>query len=156
MVPAPAKRVMSLKEPRLKMSKSHADPRSRIQLDDSPEQVAEKIKLALTDSKRGVSYDPVGRPGVSNLLDIMSYFSAPGTASSDLAKKYNALSMRALKEEVTASITTSLCGIQERYQRLLKGGDDHYIEDIALEGSRTARAKAAITVAKVKQSIGLI
>ena len=144
-----------MKEPHLKMSKSHADPRSRIHLDDSPKQVAEKIKLALTDSQPGVSYDPVGRPGVSNLLDIMSYLSAPGTSSLDLAEKYNAVSMRAFKDEVIACITTSLCDIQVRYERLLEGGDDHYIEDIALEGSRAARAMAAVTIAKVKQSIGL-
>ncbi len=155
-MPAPAKKVMSLKEPHLKMSKSHPDPRSRIQLDDSPEQVAMKIRLALTDSMGGISYDPVVRPGVSNLLDIMSYLSPQKTSPSELALSYSNLSMHAFKNEITASIITSLCDIQARYHRLIKDGDNHYLEDIALKGSQNARAKAATTIAKVKQSIGLI
>ncbi|KAI9661668.1 MAG: Tryptophan--tRNA ligase, mitochondrial [Bathelium mastoideum] len=68
---SPAKRVMSLTEPHLKMSKSHANPKSRILITDGCEEIEKKIKGALTDSVSGISYDLVERPGVSNLLDIM-------------------------------------------------------------------------------------
>ena len=138
------------------MSKSHGDPRSRIQLNDHPEKIAEKIRLALTDSIAGVSYDPVVRPGVANLLDIMSYVSPQGRSSSELAKAYSVLSMRAFKDEVTASITASLCGIRERYNRLIKDDDDHYLEDIAHEGAKKARTRAAYTMTGVRQSLGLV
>ena len=152
---APAKKVMSLKEPHLKMSKSHADPRSRIQLNDSAEQVAEKIKSALTDSVRDISYDPENRPGVSNLLDIMSFLSPKGTLSSEFAQLYKNLSIRAFKDEVARSITGSLNDIQERYHNLLKSDNSKYLEDVAMEGSRKARARAAITLAQVRHSMGL-
>ena len=147
---------MSLKEPQLKMSKSHRDPRSRIQLDDRPEEIAKKIRLALTDSVGGVSYDPEARPGVSNLLDILSYLSPQGGSPSELAKAYSALTMRALKDEVIASVSASLCGIREKYNRLIKDEDDHYLEDIAREGAQKARKRAANTIINVRQSLGLV
>ena len=68
MAAAPARRIMSLKEPLLKMSKSHADPRSRILVNDDHQTISEKLRFALTDSMARISYDPINRPGVSNLL----------------------------------------------------------------------------------------
>lgn len=136
------------------MSKSHPDPASRIQLDDDPEQIAKKISFALTDSIEGVSYDPVARPGVSNLLDIMSYLHPEGKLPSELAEAYSGFSMRALKDEVTTSITTSLIDIQQNYNHLIKDDDSHYLEDIAREGSRKAQTKATDTTASVRKSLG--
>ncbi|RQM06458.1 hypothetical protein DH86_00002299, partial [Scytalidium sp. 3C] len=71
---APAKRVMSLQDPQQKMSKSHADVRSRILITDTPEDIHRKIMAALTDSTNSVSYEPETRPGVANLLHLLSYF----------------------------------------------------------------------------------
>ena len=147
---------MSLTEPHLKMSKSHADPRSRIQLDDEPEEIAEKIRFALTDSVAGVSYDPVARPGVSNLLDIMSHFDTQNRSPSELAEMKNPLSMRTFKNEVTASITASLAGIRERYHRLINDDDSHYLEDIAKAGFQKASARAAETLSNVRRLRGYI
>ena len=138
------------------MSKSHSDPRSRIQLNDSSEEIASKIRLALTDSVAGVSYDPEARPGVSNLLDIMSYISPQGESPSQLAEKYSTLNMRAFKNEVTAYISASLHGIRKNYLRLIDSDDDHYLEDVAHEGSRKARVRAESTIKTVKQSLGLV
>lgn len=53
------------------MSKSAADSRSRILLSDSRDEIASKIRKAVTDSEGHISYDPAGRPGVSNLLRIL-------------------------------------------------------------------------------------
>ena len=146
---------MSLKEPHLKMSKSHADPRSRIQLNDQPEEIAAKVRLALTDSVTGVSYDPTTRPGVSNLLDIMSYLDVQGRAPVQLAQSYSSLSMRAFKEEVTASITGALVGIRARYNRFIEEDNAYYLEDVAKEGARKARERAKSTMANVRKSVGL-
>ena len=147
---------MSLTEPHLKMSKSHADSRSRIHLDDKPEDIAEKIKLALTDSTSGVSYDPMARPGVSNLLDIMSHLDSLKRTPSELAAMYEALSMRAFKDQVTASITASLAGIRERYYRLIHHDDSHYLEDIAKAGFQKASIRAAETLKTVRHLRGYI
>jgi len=152
---APAKRVMSLKEPQTKMSKSHSDPRSRIHINDSREEVATKIRLALTDSTTGISFDPVERPGVSNLLTLMSYLDGRGRSVNDLVRDNADLSMRAFKDNVTEAIVHGLAGIRARYERLIAADDDHYIEDVAHAGSIEARKRAENMMVTVRQVIGL-
>lgn len=146
---------MSLKDPRLKMSKSHEDARSRIHINDQPECIATKIRLALTDSVAGVSYDLVNRPGVSNLLAIMSYLDGQGRLVEELAQTCSAMTMRRFKDEATAMITEALAGIRGRYDRLLAADDAHYLEDIAIEGSKNARKQAKKTITVVRKVVGL-
>ena len=64
---------MSLSDPKSKMSKSDPYQLSRIMLTDAPETIALKLRKAATDSIAGVSYDPVTRPGVSNLIEIYAH-----------------------------------------------------------------------------------
>ncbi|CAL1548475.1 unnamed protein product, partial [Lymnaea stagnalis] len=52
------------------MSKSEASDKSRINLTDTPEQIREKVKKSVTDLTSEVTYDPVNRPGVSNLIGM--------------------------------------------------------------------------------------
>ncbi len=66
-------RVMSLKNPEKKMSKS--DPQSCLFIDDSPEEIMAKIARATTDSGSEVSYDTEKKPGLSNLIDIYAALS---------------------------------------------------------------------------------
>jgi len=61
---------MSLRDGNVKMSKSHASDASRINLSDSPDTIAAKIRKAKTDSISSISYEPKTRPDVSNLLYI--------------------------------------------------------------------------------------
>ena len=145
---------MSLKEPRLKMSKSHEDYRSRIQVNDGPEIIGEKIRLALTDSITGVTYDPKNRPGVSNLLAIMSYLDEQGRTVEEFAQACNSMNMRQFKATVTSAISESLASTRDKYNRIIKNETD-YLDDIAIEGSNKARRKADKTMAAVRQVIGL-
>lgn len=68
----PSSRIKSLRDPIKKMSKSDSDEKSRITMIDSPEQLLEKCKKAMTDFTSAVTYDPIERPGVANLLTIHS------------------------------------------------------------------------------------
>ncbi|KAJ3038416.1 hypothetical protein HK097_003182, partial [Rhizophlyctis rosea] len=70
-----AKRIMSLRHPTNKMSKSDPSDATRINLSDTPDQIRSKIRKATTDTTLGISYDPDMRPGVANLLRIHSAFS---------------------------------------------------------------------------------
>ena len=63
-------KIRSLREPRVKMSKSDPMARSRLELCDPPEVIRENIKKAKTDFTSEITYDPVNRPGVSNLIEI--------------------------------------------------------------------------------------
>ena len=69
-VPPVAARVMDLQNPANKMSKSVESPQGTVLVLDPPEVVAKKVKSAVTDSGTDVRYDPGGKPGVSNLLEI--------------------------------------------------------------------------------------
>lgn len=57
-----------------KMSKSHTDPKSRLDILDEPDVLLEKIKKAMTDFTSEVTYEPEKRPGVTNLINIHSLF----------------------------------------------------------------------------------
>jgi len=64
------KRIRSLRAPDVKMSKSALDARSRIELFDSADDILEKIRKSVTDSTPTLTYDPILRPGIANLLEL--------------------------------------------------------------------------------------
>ncbi|EEP78326.1 tryptophanyl-tRNA synthetase [Uncinocarpus reesii 1704] len=156
-VEAPAKRIMSLKSPDQKMSKSHTDPNSRILLTDDPETIHKKIKVALTDSEPGISYDPDNRPGVSNLLDILSNFDDTSRLSpAELAQEHKDLSLKSLKEHVAQKVAGHLAPVRERYAELMadeRGRE--YLDCVAREGADKAGRNAEKTMKQVKAAIGL-
>jgi len=152
---AAAKRVMSLKEPNLKMSKSHEDPRSRIMLTDTPEEVQKKIRLALTDSIPGVSYDPFTRPGVANLLNIMSHLDEKGRTCEEITRDVHLMDMREFKEMVADRIVKSLSGIRSTYERTMAADGGRYLEDVARTGARKAKENAEETMSLIREATGL-
>ena len=69
-------RVMSLQEPTRKMSKS--DPEETyIAMLDAPDVIRRKIRRAVTDSENRIAYEPESRPGVANLMSILSRAERP-------------------------------------------------------------------------------
>jgi tryptophanyl-tRNA synthetase len=71
-----SKRIRSLADPTLKMSKSHPNEKSRILLNDDEDVIRSKVKVAVTDSiETGITYDPENRPGISNLINLLYYAS---------------------------------------------------------------------------------
>lgn len=144
---------MSLKEPHQKMSKSHTDDRSRILLTDSPEQIRKKIKLALTDSEPSVTYDPVHRPGVSNLLEILCHLQSDNKSCEEVALEHRSTSIRALKELVADTLVNHLSGIRERFFALQDQRD--YVDSVAEAGARAARANADSTMKTIRAAMGL-
>ncbi|KAL1848968.1 Tryptophan--tRNA ligase, mitochondrial [Paecilomyces lecythidis] len=151
---SPARRVMSLKEPNQKMSKSHPDDRSRILLTDSPEDIRKKIKLALTDSEPSISYDPVRRPGVSNLLEILCHMQSKPMSCEEVALEHRSTSIRALKELVADTLVDHLSGIRDRYFSLIQNQSD-YVDSVAEAGAQAARANAESTMKTVRAAMGL-
>ncbi|RAK96419.1 30S ribosomal protein S10, mitochondrial precursor [Aspergillus ibericus CBS 121593] len=149
---SPAKRVMSLKEPTQKMSKSHVDERSRVLLTDSPDQIHKKIKAALTDSDTMITYDPIRRPGVSNLLELLGHFE--GKSCQDLASEYQSTSLRALKENLARQISSHLRPIRDKYLSIM-GDNSCYLDDVSEQGAQAARSNAESTMKQVREVMGL-
>lgn len=134
------------------MSKSHADPRSRILLTDAPNEIHKKVKVALTDSEPLITYDPVRRPGVSNLIEILSHFEdVPCEA---IASEYQDASLRALKEHVAARIAHHLRDIRERYLSIMEDRTG-YLDSVAQQGAEAAQASANLSMQQVRKAMGL-
>ena len=146
---------MSLKEPTVKMSKSHADPRSRILISDSTEEIAMKIRLALTDSLPGITYEPEKRPGIANLLSIMSYLDNQRRSCEELAQLHKDVSMREFKDEVVRTIVRALGGIREQYTHLIKDTQSDHLEYVARNGALSARKVAERTMLTIRRAVGL-
>lgn len=70
----PSQRIKSLRDPTKKMSKSHKDAKSRLDILDEPDVLLEKMKKAITDFTSEVTYEPEARPGVANLINMHSLF----------------------------------------------------------------------------------
>lgn len=143
---------MSLKEPTAKMSKSHADPRSRILLTDSPSDIQKKVKVALTDSEPMITYDPARRPGVSNLIEILSHFEEVPCQA--IASEYKDASLRALKEHVAVRIADHLRDVRERYLSIMEDRTG-YLDAVAQQGAAGAQASANLTMQQVREAMGL-
>lgn len=139
------------------MSKSHTDINSRILLTDSPEVIQKKLKVALTDSIPGISYEPEKRPGVSNLIEILSCVDESNALSPvELAREHGTLSLRALKELVASKLIDRLAPIRERYTELMSDerGKMH-VDNVAREGAEKAAKNAEKTMQRIREAIGL-
>ncbi|KAJ2708331.1 Tryptophan--tRNA ligase, mitochondrial [Coemansia spiralis] len=146
-----SKRIMSLRDPAKKMSKSDPHEQSRITLADSDEQIKAKIQRAPTDSLGTVSFDPVLRPGVSNLVAI--YAALRSTSPLDAAGEMRGLNSSQLKALVTEATVATIAPIRDETSRLLQ--DPAHIEAVLQAGEETARAVAAENWARISQSIGI-
>lgn len=142
---------MSLKEPTVKMSKSHTDERSRILLTDDPATIYKKVKVALTDSEATITYDPVQRPGVSNLIEILSHFEERPCET--IVREYGSASLRTLKEEVAKQIAHHLREIREGYAALV--ANPASLDTIAQRGAQAAQGQTGETMQRVRAAVGL-
>ncbi|KAM0283306.1 hypothetical protein ACHAO9_009770 [Fusarium lateritium] len=150
----PVHRVMSLNDPTSKMSKSHKSEKSRVLVTDSAEDIKAKIGSAKTDSIPGITYDQAERPGISNLLDILSIFDSEGRKGAELAEQYSDISPKQLKDMVTDAVVEGLGGIRDRYLGLLSKGDG-YIDSVEAIGAQKARKSADDTMQIVRDAVGL-
>jgi len=150
---ASAKRIMSLASPTSKMSKSDPNLKSRIIIFEEPKAIQEKIAKAVTDSIPGVTYDPINRPGVTNLLEIMGHMTNRQDFE-QVAKENADLSMREFKAKVCDSIVEGLREVREGYKRVENEGE-RYLEDVERIGAKNAGEMAARTLDRVRRSVGL-
>ncbi|KAJ1731174.1 Tryptophan--tRNA ligase, mitochondrial [Coemansia biformis] len=146
-----SKRIMSLRDPTKKMSKSDPNEQSRITLSDSDAQIKAKVQRAPTDSIAGISFDPDTRPGVSNLVSIYAALNdiGPHAAAHDL----RALNNAQLKSAVTDTVISAVAPIRDETRRLLQ--DQAHVEAVLRAGEETARAVSAENWARIARCIGL-
>lgn len=145
-----APRLMSLDDPNKKMSKSQ--PAGCLFLDDSPEEIRQKIKSSVTDSGKKVKYDIKNKPAISNLLLIYSVLS--GKETKEIEKKYQGTGYAEFKKDLAELIIKTLQPIQEKRLKLMK--NQKQVMKILAEGAKKARPLAQATMEEVRKKVGLI
>lgn len=149
-IPKVGARIMSLQEPTRKMSKSDDNQKATIFMLDEPKKIIKKIKSAVTDSEGVIRYDVKEKPGVSNLLTILS--SITNIPINDLEEKYQGTGYGPFKQDVAEAVVNLLTPIQKRYQDIYSTDQ---LDDILDEGKNKARQVAHITLAKAQKAMGL-
>jgi len=145
-------RVMSLRNPQEKMSKSDPDPNGKILVTDAPDAIRKKIMTAVTDSGREVYYDRDEKPGVSNLLEIASTLSGEGIE--EFAQRYRTQGYGAFKGAVADVVVESLKPLRERVAELLANPSE--IDDALARGREHAHSEAKPFLDSVKRAVGLL
>ncbi len=143
-------RIMSLDDPTKKMSKSAANPASRINLLDDAKTIKQKIGRATTDSERLAKFDPQ-RPGITNLLTI--YEMLTGKSQQDIEAEFADSGYGAVKAAVTEQLVETLVPIQKRYNELMN--DLPTLEAILKQGADEVRPLAEATMRDIKTTVGL-
>jgi len=149
-IPPLGARVMDLQHPERKMSKSSSGPSGMIALDDSPDDIVRKVRRAVTDTAADVVYDPLHRPGVANLLELLSVVT--GDAPSILAARYDGYG--ALKADLAEGLVDFLAPVRERYERFRK--DPGEVAAALRSGADKARAIAGPTLERAQRAVGLL
>ena len=143
-------RVMSLTDPTRKMSKSD-EPASYIAILDKPEDIRRKLRRAVTDSEGEVRYDRESKPGVTNLLDILSAMG--GEDKEALVTRFAGKGYGALKDETADAVIAALTPVREKYDQVL--ADKAYLEGVLRSGAERAAVLAEKTLRKVHKKLGL-
>lgn len=144
-------KIMSLQDPSKKMSKSDPLEKASIYLDDSEAVIRKKIASAVTDSDGIIKYDEVNKPGVSNLLNILSC--CTNKSISDLETEFEGVGYGEFKKAVADAIITLLMPIQEKYEKIL--ADKDYLNKVLDDGAQKASYFARKTLSKVKRKMGV-
>lgn len=163
----PSKRILSLRNPDQKMSKSAPDANSRILVTDTPEVVFAKVRRAVTDSERSITYEPDRRPAMSNLISILAALGGGTirhrltTASEDADPEAVAAALQEvtggagahLKQILAESIVEILRPFQREYAKLTR--EPGYLAHIEAMGREKANARASATINEVRTLLGL-
>jgi len=150
--PSVGARVMDLQSPTAKMSKSADSPQGTLLLLDTPATVTKKIKSAVTDSGTEVHHDPVEKPGVSNLLEILA--AASGRPVPDLEAEFAGSGYGTFKTAVADAVVGLLAPIRERFEELAR--DPAEVDRLLATGAGKAEAIAGDVTGRVRKAVGLL
>lgn len=149
-IPKETARVMSLMDPERKMSKSDPED-SFIALTDKPDDVRRKFRRAVTDSAADIRFDPENKPGVSNLLSILSTLTREPMDA--LVSRLSGQGYGKLKEETAQAAIETILPIQARFNELMQ--DKEYMSKTLKDSAERAQALAEKTLRKVYRKLGL-
>src|SRR3954468_12277281 len=145
-------RIMDLQDPTSKMSTTLSSEQGAVYLTDSPDAIRKKFKSAVTDSGREVRYEPNEKPGVSNLLEIMTV--ATGEPIEALEQSFDGAGYGQLKEAVGEAVVALFAPIQERFEALR--GDERELQRLLAVGAEKARRASEPTLEAMYDRMGFV
>jgi tryptophanyl-tRNA synthetase len=150
--PEEGARIKNLQEPERLMSTSAGNPQGVVRLVDEPDVIRKKFKTAVTDSGREVRHDPSAKPGISNLIEIMSV--ATGQSVPSVEARYHGSGYGPFKEEVGDAVVELFAPIQARYADLR--ADEGELRRLLAHGAEKARAASAPTLDVMYDRMGFV
>jgi tryptophanyl-tRNA synthetase len=145
-------KIYDLQDPSAKMSKSTANPKGLINLMDDPKVTAKKVKSAVTDTETVIRFDRENKPGVSNLLTILSTLTGKDVPA--LEAEYEGRMYGALKTDLAEIMVDFVTPFRDRTLEYLD--DPETLDQILAKGAEKARAVAAETLAVTYRRMGLV
>lgn len=149
-MPKTGAKIMSLQDPKKKMSKSD-EPKSYISLFDSPEDITKKIMSATTDSGKDITYNITKKPGISNLLTIYSLLT--DRPVEDIQKDFKGKTYSEFKKSLAETVVNYLEPFRRKQKELQTR--DVYVEEILAQGASRAKIIAETTMKDVREKMGL-
>ena len=147
----PGARIKDLQDPTRKMSKTIGG-NGTIWVLDEPAAITKKVKSAVTDTGREVTFDVAEKPGISNLLTILSI--ATGKAVPELEAAYAGKGYGDFKADVAEAVVEMLAPVRDRFTELM--ADPAGLEAVLADGAARAGAVASETIATVRDRVGLL
>jgi tryptophanyl-tRNA synthetase len=143
-------RIKNLQEPERLMSTTRGAPSGVVRLIDSPDEIRKKFKTAVTDSGKEIVHDIKNKPGVSNLIEILSV--ATGESIKQIEARFEGKGYGQLKADVGEAVVELLAPFQARYRELR--ADDAELRRMLALGAEKAAAEAAPTLAMMYERMG--
>jgi tryptophanyl-tRNA synthetase len=145
-------RIMDLQDPTKKMSTTGGTPHGTVLVLDDADTMRKKFKTAVTDSGREIRYLPDEKPGVSNLIEILSV--ASGRPISDVEADFGGKGYGDLKTDVGEAVVELFRPMQERYAELR--ADEGELLRLLRVGADKARESSAPTLRQMYERMGFV
>jgi tryptophanyl-tRNA synthetase len=150
--PSEGARIMDLQEPTMKMSTTGGTPQGTVLVLDPPDVVRKKIKSAVTDSGREVQYEPEAKPGISNLIEMLSVVT--GESFDAIVARYDGQGYGPFKQEVAEAVVALLDPIRTKYEEIR--GDEGELLRLLHTGAEKAQATVEPTLSRMYEVMGFV
>src|SRR4051812_24761649 len=145
-------RIMDLQEPTKKMSTTGSTDQGKVLVLDEPDVIRKKFKTAVTDSGREIRYLPDEKPGVSNLIEILSV--ASGRSIPEVEAGYDGEGYGELKADVGEAVVELFKPMKERYEELR--ADEGELRRLLGIGAEKAETTSAPTLHQMYERMGFV
>lgn len=144
-------RIMSLQDATKKMSKSDASDLSKILLRDDADTIRKKIMKAVTDSEPGVTFDPVQKPAVANLMTIYHHMS--GKTMETIETEFAGKGYGDFKKSLAEVVIETLQPVSKKMNEYL--ADPAELTRVLNTGRNRAHEIASQKMALVRDRVGI-